>query len=319
MNVGELLLERPKLQRDSLGHPAYWAIGEDVAAFLDRELDRGLRTLETGAGVSTIIFAIKGTQHTCVVPDAALVGRITEFCGAEGIALDSVEFQIGRSQDILPRLAPSDLDLVLIDGGHAFPIPFIDWFYAARAGLRDGGTLIVDDTQLWTGHLLVDFLRSEPNWVLECDLGKSAVLRKRGDAFLGDWTAQLFVIYDGDMETAMRMRDAVPKLRHQIPNGSAFVAVDEAQLMLHSLGMFDQRRPLPFPARGGKPADDETAVLELEHLRVSGAGFLVVFWPAFWWLEHYATFAKHLRANYVQVLDDPSMLVFDLRSPAGAG
>src|SRR5712692_6759447 len=162
MDVNQLLAQRPMLQRDHLGRPANWAVAEDVARLLDREVGPRCRTLETGAGVSTVIFAMKGADHTCVVPDALLVDRIVAFCKDAAIATDTVSFEIGSSEDVLPGLKPSNLDVVLIDGAHAFPTPFIDWFYSARTGLRDGGMLIVDDTQLWTGRLLVDFLSCEP-------------------------------------------------------------------------------------------------------------------------------------------------------------
>src|SRR4051812_28382756 len=163
------------LQRDHLGQPAYWAVAEDVARLLDEVLSQGSRTLETGAGLSTIIFAIKGAYHTCVVPDSGLVDRIVEYCSAVGISTSGINFEIGRSEEVLPRLRAHDLDVVLIDGAHAFPIPFIDWFYSARLGLRTGGTLVIDDTQLWMGHLLADFLRCEPGWRQMNNLVKSAV------------------------------------------------------------------------------------------------------------------------------------------------
>ena len=34
-----------------------------------------MKTIETGAGVSTILFAMKNTAHTCIVPDDKLVER----------------------------------------------------------------------------------------------------------------------------------------------------------------------------------------------------------------------------------------------------
>src|SRR5712692_4313944 len=185
MDVNQLLAQRPMLQRDHLGRPANWAVAEDVARLLDHEVAPGCRTLETGAALSTVIFAMKAAHHTCVFTDPSLVDRIVAFCKGAAITTDNVTFEIGRSEDVLPGLKPNDLDVVLIDGAHAFPIPFVDWFYAARMGLRECGTLIIDDTQLWTGHLLVDFLQCEPNWFVEQQLVKSTVLRRSGGAFLG--------------------------------------------------------------------------------------------------------------------------------------
>src|SRR5260370_17497737 len=58
MDVNGLLALRPKLQRDHLGQPAYWAIAEDVARLLDREVGPGSSTLETGGGGGPIILAM---------------------------------------------------------------------------------------------------------------------------------------------------------------------------------------------------------------------------------------------------------------------
>jgi len=318
MDVDQLLTLRPMLQRDHLGQPAYWAVAEDVAKLLDQIVSPGCRTLETGAGVSTVIFALKGAHHTCVVPDAKLVERIIAFCRDAEINTEKLRFEVAPSQDILPRLSLIDLDVVLIDGAHAFPIPFLDWFYAARTGLREGGTLIIDDVQLWTGRLLTDFLRSEPSWRLTHELVKSAVFQRTGDAFLGDWTAQPLVVYDGDLETSIRMKQSVIDLRKVIPDGLSFIAVDEDQLMLQNLGMLEQRRALPFPESdgryAGKPPDDATAVRDLERLRGAGAAFLVIFWPAFWWLEHYRGFAQYVDHRFARTVSGRDLMVFDLRT-----
>jgi hypothetical protein len=42
-----------------------------------------------------------------------------------------VTFEINRSELALPALDPEPLDLVLIDGSHAFPHVFVDWMYTA--------------------------------------------------------------------------------------------------------------------------------------------------------------------------------------------
>ena len=62
-----------------------------------------------------------------------------------------------------PLLDTNKIDLVLIDGSHAFPIPFIDWYYTYQK-LKIGGKMIIDDTQLWTGLVLKRFLTLEPEW-----------------------------------------------------------------------------------------------------------------------------------------------------------
>jgi glycosyltransferase involved in cell wall biosynthesis len=78
------------------------------------------------------------------------------------------------------------------------------------------------------------------------------------------------------------------------------------------------RRALPFLEHEGQyagaPADDVTAIAELERLRRAGAGFVAFAWPATWWLEAYAGFHRHLRASYPCVLESDRLVVFDLRT-----
>jgi hypothetical protein len=51
----------------------------------------------------------------------------------------------------------------LIDGAHGFPLPSIDWYYGARL-LKVGGIIAIDDVQLWSVKILVDFLKGEKDW-----------------------------------------------------------------------------------------------------------------------------------------------------------
>ncbi|HXG09843.1 MAG TPA: glycosyltransferase family A protein [Gemmataceae bacterium] len=94
-----------------------------------------------------------------------------------------------------------------------------------------------------------------------------------------------------------------------------FILVDEDQFR----GEFAAgQRAIPFLQRGGQywgpPPDDETAIRELERLRRAGARFLAFAWPAFWWLEHYTGFHRHLRSHYPRLLENERLLVFDLRT-----
>ena len=195
MAVDELLGNSPKFHVDQTGARASWAISEAVLRFLDENLESSFHTLETGAGFSTVVFAAKSARHTSVVPSHDEVERIREYCGAHGISTENLEFHVEKSEVALPRLDPTELDLVLIDGSHSFPSPFIDWYYTASR-LRVGGFLIIDDTQLWTGHVLKRFLEAEPGWTLCSDpVGIAAAFVKEAPTpELGNWDDQPFVL-----------------------------------------------------------------------------------------------------------------------------
>ncbi|MDP8922821.1 MAG: hypothetical protein M3O34_08090 [Chloroflexota bacterium] len=100
-----------------------------------------------------------------------------------------------------------------------------------------------------------------------------------------------------------------------LPDGDPFIMVDDNQWGTGAV--VAGRRAIPFLERDGqywgKPPDDATAIRELERLRQSGARFIVFGWPAFWWLDHYAEFHRHLRSRFRCLLENDRVVVFDLR------
>jgi hypothetical protein len=171
-----------------------YGLSEDTLRFLDDAVTSGSETLETGAGLSTLLFACKGAAHTCITPSAGEVERLRRHCADRGVSTGRVRFVVGESQRALPGLdAPArGLDLVLIDGGHGFPVPFVDWLFTAPR-LRVGGLLVVDDTQLWTGEVLRDFLLSESAWRPEATFSHGCAFRKVSDDVLKEWNLQPYV------------------------------------------------------------------------------------------------------------------------------
>jgi predicted O-methyltransferase YrrM len=189
----------PELQRLLANPPALhgettYTLVASALEWIDRQ-PRPLRTLETGCGLSTIVFAMRGDQHICITPYSTEPDAVQHYCAENGIDAGSVTFKVERSEAVLPTLDAALRDLVLIDGSHAFPQVFIDYFYAARL-LAVGGTLIVDDVHLWTGKVLRTFLESEPDWVLETEWdGRTVALRKiQEPTVTRDWFDQPFVL-----------------------------------------------------------------------------------------------------------------------------
>lgn len=110
-----------------------------------------------------------------------------------------------------------------------------------------------------------------------------------------------------------RLRAVAEDIDALIPTDVPFVLVDD-----DNLGMRPGpgRRPIPFLERDGNwwgaPADDRTAIAELERLRESGARFLVFAWPGFWWLDHYSGFADYVETRFERVVATEDLLIFDL-------
>jgi lipopolysaccharide biosynthesis protein len=117
-----------------------------------------------------------------------------------------------------------------------------------------------------------------------------------------------------ELKRLERLRLATQELEAAIPPRSTFILVDEQGSP--TLRTRDPRVPLlldGFEQYSGPAQDDETALREVEQLREAGAGFLVVAWPAFWWLNYYAAMHQHLRSRFGCLLENERLVVFDLR------
>ena len=195
IDVEHLLTVPPRFHGSDAATTDAWRLNDASLLFLESQLQNGMQTIETGAGVSTVVFALKGTRHVCVVPDRKVVRRIQRFCHAHGVSLRSVDFVVERSEFALPRLRTSGYDFALIDGRHGFPAPFLDWFYIANR-LRQGGVVLLDDTWIWTGHVLAAFLDAMPGWRRCAALPTSAAFLKECDgAQHAEWVDQPFVYH----------------------------------------------------------------------------------------------------------------------------
>lgn len=200
MSPEELLRLHPAFHLDGEGRPISWGIGEELLRFVGERLRDGDRTLETGAGISTVYFTLLGCRHTAITPASRELDLIREFCREHEIPTDRLELVPERSEWALPVRLPQwtaageSLDLVLVDGRHAFPSPFIDWFYGAAA-MRVGGWMVVDDTQLLTGRQLRDFMAADPHWRSVTEIGKSAVFEKLDAAIHEpEWDGQPYLL-----------------------------------------------------------------------------------------------------------------------------
>jgi len=91
-----------------------------------------------------------------------------------------VIFVEGETKDTLPLSQfDSQLDLVLLDGPHAYPLPQIEFSYLFP-WIRLGGWLVVDDIQIPSVYEMFDFLRKESSVVLEEVVVRTAFFRRTG-------------------------------------------------------------------------------------------------------------------------------------------
>ena len=109
-----------------------------------------------------------------------------------------------------------------------------------------------------------------------------------------------------------RFWQSMAEFRELAPGGEAFALIDDGQFYTR----LDRKSGVnPFPEKDGEysgpPPDGATALAELERLRNSGIRFVVILWPAFWWLDEYAEFASYL-SDVRCLLSNERLLVFDI-------
>jgi len=189
--VDRVLADPPQVHPRAKG---VWSTDPACYEYMATLAKPGSRTLETGLGVSTVLFALWGCQHTCVVHSEPEVIACQNYLKAHEISEDNIDFQIGPSERVLPNLALHDLDLVFVDGCHGFPLPVIDWFYAASM-LRARGVAVLDDAQLFQVRLgLFDFLNKDPRWVRTRRRPKWVAFQRQESGSLGEeWARQPFL------------------------------------------------------------------------------------------------------------------------------
>jgi SAM-dependent methyltransferase len=106
---------------------------------------------------------------------------------------------------------------------------------------------------------------------------------------------------------------AIAEADAHVPAGTRVVVVDQNEI---GPALLPGREVVPFLERNGiywgLPADDREALREFKRLRDSGAKFVVVAWPAFWWLEYYKGWARHL-GEYPRVLENERLIIIDIR------
>jgi hypothetical protein len=160
--VDTILKSPPHVHQGGAG---VWSTERSCYEFMAGHVRPASRTLETGCGVSTVLFTAWGCKHLCVVPSEDQRDKLLEYCENLQIDASSLSFDLRSSDTALPDLAADlEFDLVFIDGSHGFPMPIIDWFYGAGR-LRSGGIVVFDDIQLPQVSLLCDwFLDRDPRW-----------------------------------------------------------------------------------------------------------------------------------------------------------
>lgn len=113
-----------------------------------------------------------------------------------------------------------------------------------------------------------------------------------------------------------KLLNSINDIKSLIPENKTFILVDEDQW--EAGGEIAGRKVIPFLEHNGvywgPPADDATAIKEMERLRQTGATAIVFAWPAFWWLDFYSGMHSYLKSNYKCTLNNERLKVFSLQT-----
>lgn len=169
-NLDALIAARLRVNRTPDGQPADFPISESALHYIYKTVKPKSKTLETGCGKTTVVFAMLECNHTFIDPSVGIPQRLFAFCKEQGVQIDTLYGINARSEDALPNFPAEAFDhlsegydFVLIDGRHSFPTPFVDFYYAGSM-LKVGGLLMLDDVQIWSVEMLTKFLDHDKNW-----------------------------------------------------------------------------------------------------------------------------------------------------------
>jgi len=118
-----------------------------------------------------------------------------------------------------------------------------------------------------------------------------------------------------------QLGSAIKELRRTLAMGTTFILVNNDEWGNESRALAGYK-VIPFLEHDGQywgpPADDRTALRELERLQGLGATHIVFAWSAFWWLDYYAGFCRFLRETCPVLLENERLIIFELVSDASA-
>ncbi len=163
--------------------------GSDFLKFVIENCDSNSRTLEVGAGVSTLAFCYSGAQHTSVNPDITSNDLIMAFAKDNALLNGKLTF-VNKSSDVgIIELENNSYDMAFIDGNHSFPYPIID-FHFIHSKLKVGGKLLLDDTHIASVKLLVEYLKVEGSYKFIQGIKRTALFEKTDKPRTLGWKTQ---------------------------------------------------------------------------------------------------------------------------------
>jgi hypothetical protein len=218
-------------------------------------------SVETGSGASTLLFSHLSEHHTVFALDDGN-GSITNVRRSPLLRQSAVTFVEGPTQATLPQYRFTEkLQLVLIDGPHAYPFPDLEYYFL-YSHLETGALLIVDDIQIPTVHNLFQFLRRDAMFELDEIVQTTAFFKRTSaptfDPFGDGWWRQnynakqllRYTWRDGIKRLLpTSMQRSLTRLNRSMTRGFAHCPVDilapHKAALVHDVGIVEGSAVLP--------------------------------------------------------------------------
>jgi predicted O-methyltransferase YrrM len=142
-----------------------YEVAEDFLLACAKLLLIKARSLETGIGFSTAIFASFGWKHIGISPVEEEIQNFKKFLRyMKKNTYTKPKLICDNSFEVFKKLKFNyKFDFILIDGNHAFPHVMLDFFYTSQM-LKIGGFLALDDINLPGPKIVLDYALTRPYW-----------------------------------------------------------------------------------------------------------------------------------------------------------
>ncbi len=120
-------------------------------------------------------------------------------------------------------------------------------------------------------------------------------------------------------QTIASMQHTKLDLSSLLPAGAKVALIDDGRWSGAAERVLAGYEVMPFPEKRGRfygaPADDDAAIAELKRQQALGVTHLVFVKWSFWWLDYYHGFYDLLTRDYLCILRNARIIVFDIHRP----
>jgi predicted O-methyltransferase YrrM len=283
-----------------------WSLAPDALRFCARLIQtlQPQHVLEFGSGVSTELL-LHAASDVPVRPCVTSIDHDPEFAAGSGGNLQCaplVAREFGGKY--LPAylvhrdriLARGPVDLILVDGPPACLGGREGTLYQAMEYARPGTLLLLDDASRANERAVLS------NW--SDNLGDAIEVRQLPGFVKGLAAVTILEVVPHAELWSRREYLTKAELNERVPRGSGIVLAGHEALA----GLLPECRKIPF----WPPCDSDHAIQQFESMIASGAEYLAVLWPSFWWFDCYATFFEYLDSRSESIVRNDRMVLVRL-------